>query len=121
MQTALEWLANHWWVLAILLFLVLYKWTFRLFGVVIITQNSIGIVNKKFVLVGSNRALPDGRIVALNGEAGVQADTLAPGLHWGYWPWQYEVEVEEFTTIPEGKIGIVESRDGEPLVAGRVL
>jgi uncharacterized membrane protein YqiK len=121
MQTALEWLANHWWVLAILLFLVLYKWTFRLFGVVIITQNSIGIVNKKFVIFGSNRALPDGRIVALNGEAGVQADTLAPGLHWGYWPWQYEVEVEEFTTIPEGKIGIVESRDGAPLVAGRVL
>jgi uncharacterized membrane protein YqiK len=114
-------MASHWWILALVVFLAAYKWTFRLFGVVVIAEDAMGIVNKKFVLVGSNRALPDGRIVALNGEAGVQADTLAPGLHWGYWPWQYDVDVTPFTTIPEGKIGIVESRDGEPLVAGRVL
>jgi hypothetical protein len=37
-------------------------------------------VNKKFVLFGSNRTLPDGAIIALKGEAGYQADTLAPGL-----------------------------------------
>jgi uncharacterized membrane protein YqiK len=114
-------MASNWWIIALVVFLAAYKWTFRLFGVVIIAEDAIGIVNKKFVLFGSNRALPDGRIVALNGEAGVQADTLAPGLHWGYWPWQYEVEVTPFTTIEEGKIGIVESRDGEPLVAGRIL
>ena len=120
-SSAFQWLGAHWWIVAILLFLLLYKWTFRLFGVVIITQSSIGIVNKKFVLFGSNRALPDGRIIALNGEAGIQADTLAPGLHWGFWPWQYEVDVEPFITIPEGKIGIVESRDGAPLPSGRVL
>src|SRR5262245_10501677 len=120
-SAAFQWLGSHWWIVAIALFLALYKWTFRLFGVVIITQTSIGIVNKKFVLFGSNRALPDGRIIALEGEAGIQADTLAPGLHWGFWPWQYEVDVEPFITIPEGKIGIVESRDGQPLPSGRVL
>src|SRR5262249_57391124 len=58
-----SWLGSHWWLIAVVLFLLLYKWTFRLFGVVIITQSSIGIVNKKFVLFGSNRALPDGRII----------------------------------------------------------
>ena len=121
LSALLSWLGNHWWILAIVLFFVLYKWSFRLIGVVIISQSSIGIVNKKFVLFGSNRALPDGRIIALNGEAGIQADTLAPGLHWGYWPWQYQVDVMPFVTIAEGQIGIVESRDGEPLPSGRVL
>ena len=56
--------------------------------------------------------LPDGEIVALNGEAGVQADTLAPGMHFGLWPWQYAVSCVKFYTIDKGQIGIVEARDG---------
>jgi len=114
-------LANYWWLILIPLALVAYQWVFRLFGVVIIPQDSVGVINKKFVLFGSHRSLPDGCIIALRGEAGIQADTLAPGIHFGYWPWQYEVNVEKFTTIPEDQIGIVESRDGKPLAAGRVL
>src|SRR5262245_22087815 len=114
-------LANYWWLILIPLALVAYRWVFRLFGVVIIPQDSVGVINKKFVLFGSHRSLPDGCIIALRGEAGVQADTLAPGIHFGYWPWQYEIDVEKFTTIPEDQIGIVESRDGKPLAAGRVL
>lgn len=43
-----------------LLFLVLYKYTFRLFGVVVIGEDGIGIVNKKFVLFGANKTLPNG-------------------------------------------------------------
>ena len=74
---AWEYWATYWWVLATLLALVAYKFVFRLFGAVIIPQDSLGVVNKKFVLVGKNRTLPDGCIVALNGEAGIQADTLA--------------------------------------------
>ncbi len=93
----------------------------RLFGVVIIPEDSLGVVNKKFVLFGGNRTLPDGAIIALKGEAGYQADTLAPGLHFGFWPWQYEVERVKFLEIPEGSLGVVESRDGKPLSGGRVL
>jgi len=114
-------LANYWWLILIPLAIVAYQWVFRLFGVVIIPQDSVGVINKKFVLFGSHRSLPDGCIIALRGEAGIQADTLAPGIHFGYWPWQYEINVEKFTTIPEDQIGIVESRDGKPLTAGRVL
>jgi len=114
-------LANYWWLILIPLAIVAYQWVFRLFGVVIIPQDSVGVINKKFVLFGSHRSLPDGCIIALRGEAGIQADTLAPGIHFGYWPWQYEINVEKFTTIPEDQIGIVESRDGKPLAAGRVL
>ncbi|WP_204310239.1 hypothetical protein, partial [Enterobacter cloacae] len=76
------------------------------FGVIIVPDDSIGVVTKKFVLFGSNRSLPDGRILALTGEAGYQADTLAPGLHWALWPWQYAVELKKFVTIPVGKVGV---------------
>jgi len=112
---------SFWWLLPIVVALFSYRYIFRLLGVVIIPQDSLGVVNKRFVLFGKHRALPDGRIIALNGEAGIQADTLAPGIHSGYWPWQYQIEVEKFTDIPEDKIGIVDSRDGLPLAAGRVL
>ena len=108
-------------ILAILLVLVCYRLILRIFGVVIIPKNTIGIVNKKFVLVGSDKTLPDGEIIALKGEAGIQADTLPPGIHFWRWPWQYGIQIQEFVTIEQGKIGVVESRGGKPLANGRVL
>jgi len=115
------WLILYWWVVLIVALLMGYKLVLRVFGVIIIPQDSIGVVDKKFVLVGSNRTLPDGSIVALNGEAGIQADTLAPGIHYFKWPWQFEIRVVKFITVEEGTVGIVEARDGAPLPAGRVL
>jgi len=97
-----------------------YRFFLRLFGVVIVPNNGVGIVTKKYRL-GSNATLPDGKIVALAGEAGIQADTLAPGLHTWLWPWQFSISIVPFVTIEEGQIGIVESRDGVPLSGGRVL
>jgi len=112
---------NLWWLLPVCLFLLFYRWTFRLLGIAVIPEDSIGIVNKKFVLWGSNKSLPDGKIIALKGEAGFQADSLAPGLYFGYWPWQYNIIRQQFTTVGEGYIGVVEARDGTPLTNGRVL
>jgi uncharacterized membrane protein YqiK len=114
-------LLKYWWVLVIALVLIAHRVIFRLFGAVIIPQDSVGVINKKFVLFGRNRTLPDGCIVALNGEAGIQADTLAPGIHFGYYPWQYEIRIDKFVTVAEGRVGIVEARDGKPLSEGRVL
>ena len=115
---------NFYWIIsgAVLLALVTcYKLVLRVFGVIIIRDDCIGIVNKKFVLFGNFKTLPDGEIVALRGEAGLQADTLAPGIHFLYWPWQYEISVTSFVTIPEGNIGVVEARGGKALSGGRVL
>ncbi|MGO9338965.1 MAG: SPFH domain-containing protein [Terracidiphilus sp.] len=110
------------WILVVFLILILYRAIMRaFFGTVIISKDEIGIVNKKWVLVGKYRTLPDGAIVALNGEAGLQADTLAPGIHFGLWAWQYQVSKVPFTTIDKTHIGIVEARDGHPLSGGRVL
>lgn len=88
---------------------------------VIVPQDKIGLVTKKFVLFGSDKALPDGRIIATKGEAGYQAQTLAPGLYWGMWIWQYAVDMTAFTIIPEGKIGLVLSKDGKEIPTGRIL
>lgn len=112
---------HFWWILPVLVLLVGYKFVLRLFGLVIIPEDSIGIVSKKYVLFGKNRSMPDGSIIALNGEAGIQADTLAPNTHFGLWPWQYTVKVEKFITVPEGKIGVVEAKDGTALKDGKVL
>lgn len=114
-------LVSFWWVALVIVALIKYHYVLRFFGIILIPEDSIGIVNKKFVLFGKNRSLPDGRIIALLGEAGYQADTLTPGVHFWYWPWQYAIEITKFVTVPQGKVGITESRDGVPIPVGRVL
>lgn len=108
-------------VLVLLLLIAGYKTFIRILGMVIVPNDAAGIVTKKFGLGGSRSNLPDGKIIALAGEAGIQADTLGPGLHFWLWPWQYSVSLVPFLTVQEGKIGIVEARDGVPLSGGRVL
>lgn len=120
-QRLAEWIPVLIWIGIGLAVLLSYKLVLRLFGVVIIPESSIGIVNKKFVIFGKNKRLPDGQIIALEGEAGFQADTLAPGLHFWKFPWQYHITIEGFTEIQQGMIGVVEAIDGKPLSAGRVL
>ncbi|MDO3615364.1 SPFH domain-containing protein [Ralstonia pseudosolanacearum] len=121
----MDYLLGHIWTIvgaiAVVSIAALYRQVLWMFGVIIVPDDSIGVMTKKFVLFGSNRSLPDGRILALHGEAGYQADTLAPGLHWALWPWQYAVELQKFVTIPVGKVGIVEACDGHPLPSGRIL
>ncbi len=117
-----DFMANYWWILVILFSLILYKLILRfLFGMVIVPENKIGLVTKKFVLVGANRELPAGRIIATKGEAGFQGQTLAPGLYWRMWPWQFAVSMQPFTVIPEGKIGLILSNDGAEIPTGAIL
>ncbi|CAM2790747.1 Uncharacterized membrane protein YqiK, contains Band7/PHB/SPFH domain [Flavobacterium succinicans] len=113
---------DFWWVFLLVLSIVLYKFVLRVFfGMVIVPEDKIGLVTKKFVLFGADKSLPDGRIIATKGEAGFQAQTLAPGLYWGMWIWQFSVDMTPFTIIPEGKIGLVLSKDGKEIPTGRIL
>ncbi len=113
---------SYWWVFLVVFSLVLYKYILRfLFGMVIVPEDRIGLVTKKFVLFGANRELPDGSIIATKGEAGLQAQTLAPGLYFGKWFWQYSIQMEQFTVIPEGKIGLVMAKDGKEIPTGNIL
>ncbi len=113
---------HYWWALLILLALVFYKFVLRFFfGMVIVPEDKVGLVTKKFVLFGEHKELPDGRIIATLGEAGFQAKTLAPGLYFWKWIWQYEITFENFTIIPEGKIGLVLAKDGMEIPTGNIL
>ncbi len=118
-------LLNHWQTISLgaaaVLLLASYRLILWLLGVVIVPDDSVGVVTKKFVLFGRRRTLPDGRIVALDGEAGFQADTLSPGLHLGLWPWQFSVDLAKFLTVPQGKVGCVEACDGRALGGGRIV
>lgn len=121
-QLNIEPLVRFWWVLIPLTAVVFFKPILRLFlGMVIVPEDRIGLVVKKFVLFGPNKELPDGRILATKGEAGIQAHTLAPGLYWMMWPWQYKVTMEPFTIVPPGKVGLVLANDGFQLPTGSLL
>lgn len=101
-------------LVSLVLLIVLSK---VIFGWVLIREDQVGHVVKKI----SSRQLPQGRIVALNGEAGYQAKTLAPGVHLWLWPWMYRVDKKPIVTIHPGKIGQVMARDGDALPADRIL
>ncbi|MEH2250296.1 SPFH domain-containing protein [Nostoc sp.] len=88
-------------------------------GLVVIGEREAGIVVRKFTLSG--RGIPAGGLIALNGEAGLQADTLAPGWHWGYWPWQYSVKKEPVIVVPQGEIALIVAADGASNPPERIL
>src|SRR5580658_2699065 len=110
-----------WWAVPVVVVLLMYKFVLRMFfGMVIVPDDRIGLVVKKYALSGAKR-LPDGRIIAINGEAGMQAKALAPGLYWGMWPWQFTINMAPFTIIEQDKLGLVKAKDGAPMDTGRVL
>ncbi|MBZ0281556.1 MAG: flotillin family protein [Anaerolineae bacterium] len=86
-------------------------------GIVIISERQVGVVIKRW----ASKDLPPDRLVALNGEAGYQASTLAPGVHFGYFPWFYSVRRVPVTVIPQGEIGLVVAADGSSIPPERIL
>jgi uncharacterized membrane protein YqiK len=118
----LQTILSYGWIIPIIAVVAGYKFVFRVFfGMVIIPEDKVGLVTKKFVLFGANKSLPDGKIIALNGEPGYQADTLAPGLYWGFWVWQYSIKQEELLVVPKGKIAVISAKDGMQLPTGAIL
>ncbi len=85
-------------------------------GAWIIRENESGLVIKKF-----GRALPPGRILALEGEAGYQADLLAPGWHFGLWSWKYKVFKVPMLIVQPGEIALVVAADGDAIPSERIL
>jgi uncharacterized membrane protein YqiK len=86
-------------------------------GLISVGESQVGIITKKF----STKNLPPGRLTALNGEAGLQADTLSPGFYFGYFPWQYSIKKEPVIVIPQDEIGLIVANDGSQIPADRIL
>jgi uncharacterized membrane protein YqiK len=89
-----------------------------LIGVRYIPHRHVGIIEKLWSASGS---LAEGRILALNGEAGFQAHVLRGGLHFGYPFYMHSIHRSPLVTISEGRIGYVYARDGEPLEPTQTL
>src|SRR6266480_1632847 len=72
-------------LIAIAVCIAVLKW---LLGIRYIPHTKVGVVEKLWSPKGS---LTEGRIVALNGEAGFQTTILRGGVHPWYFPWQYRI------------------------------
>lgn len=81
-------------------------------GVRYIPHRSVGIVERLWSRQGS---VSQGRILALEDEAGFQPELLRGGLHVGYFFWQYRIHIHPLVTVSEGQIAYCYARDGEPL------
>src|SRR5262245_1518923 len=89
---------------------------FLLAGIRFIPNNKVGIVEMRISPKGSL----DKGVIALAGEAGFQPGMLRGGLHY-LLPIQFDVHIVPLVTIPQGKIGYVFARDGQPLSPAQVL
>ena len=92
----------------------------------------IVILRKIFVNVGAReiaikerryfgRRMPPGRVVATEGEVGIQADVLKPGLHLIKYPFESIVRKVPLIEIGADEMGIVDAVDGEPMLPGRIF
>src|ERR1043166_2178540 len=59
--------------------------------------------------------MPPGRVVATEGEIGIQADVLKPGLHFIKYPFEKVVRKVPLIEIGADELGVVEAIDGEPM------
>lgn len=108
---------SYWWVLLIL---GLFPSAKTILGWVTIKENQNGAVIKKWGL-GKGSRLPGGQIIARNGEAGIWAQMLEPGLHFFKWWWMYDIKKIDITDVPKDHIGIIEAIDGKRLPEGAIL
>jgi uncharacterized membrane protein YqiK len=65
--------------------------------------------------------MPPGRVVATEGEVGIQADVLKPGLHLIKYPFERVVHKVPLIEVGADEMGIIEAVDGEPMPPGRIL
>ncbi len=65
--------------------------------------------------------MPPGRVVATEGEVGIQADVLKPGLHLIKWPFEKVVRKVPLIEVGSDELGVIEAVDGEPMPPGGIF
>ncbi len=103
------------------------------FGVVLIVLGLAALSSTSFVLIPADSVghlkrvyladdLPPGRIIALPGQKGPQAEILGPGFH--FRPLLnvlFDVEEREVVQVPEGYYGQITALDGAPMPEGMFI
>lgn len=65
--------------------------------------------------------MAQGRVVATDGEIGIQAEVLKPGLHFVLYPIERVIQKVPLVEIGADELGIIEAIDGEPMPTGRIF
>src|SRR6266481_2067679 len=99
-------------IVAFVLLIVLLVILRRIF--VNVGAREIAIKERRYV----GRRMPPGRVVATEGEVGIQAEVLKPGLHLIKYPFERIVRKVPLIEIGADELGIVEAVDGEPMPPG---
>ena len=97
-------------LIGILVLLLAYQ------SVVIVGGKEIALIERRWL----GKKMPQGRVVAMNDEVGIQARTLGPGMHFLI-PFIYTAKKSEFVDIMDGKIGLIESVDGSSIPPGKIF
>src|SRR5215204_2011927 len=102
------------------------------FGLLVLLILFLIIMKRIFVNVGAREIaikerrylgakMPPGRVVATEGEVGIQADVLKPGLHLIKFPFEKVVRKVPLIEIGADEMGVIEAVDGEPMPPGRIF
>ena len=81
-----------------------------------IPNDRLGVLEKLWSFNGS---IKNG-LIALRGEAGFQPEVVRGGFHF-FMPFQYRLHAVPLVTVPQGQIGYVYARDGQPLPPSQTL
>src|SRR5690349_10101909 len=104
-----------WIILAVAALIVLLVIARRIF--VNVAAREIAIKERRYF----GARMPPGRVVATEGEVGIQADVLKPGLHFIKFPFEKVVRKVPLIEIGADELGIIEAVDGEPMPPGRIF
>jgi uncharacterized membrane protein YqiK len=85
-------------------------------SIVIVNGVQIAVLERRWL----GRSIPEGRVVAMSNEVGIQARSLGPGLH-VLIPFLYRVTKSALMVIGENEVGLVDSIDGEPIAMGHIF
>jgi uncharacterized membrane protein YqiK len=85
-------------------------------SIISVRGDAIAVLERRWF----GKDMPQGRVIAMPGEVGIQARTLGPGLH-VVTPFIYKATKIPFTIIQENEVGLLESIDGNAIPAGKIF
>ncbi|MEO8540429.1 MAG: SPFH domain-containing protein [bacterium] len=78
--------------------------------------DEVGVLERRYL----GKGLPEGHVIAMRGEIGIQARVLPPGLH-VLPPFLYAVKKDRMILVAEDELALIEAIDGRPLDPGRIF
>lgn len=82
-----------------------------------IGATEVGIKERRYF----GHKMAQGRVVATEGEIGIHAEVLKPGLHFVMYPIERVIQKVPLVEIGADELGIIEAIDGDPMPMGRIF